>query len=173
MKIKIIILCFCIFLVITTTNAKTLKAGIIYSVNEARIEAFTDIPTKIDIQKYSSHFVDPNYAKNMKAINKNKLNFKDRYINFFSSNRYCVTYKNKKIGYYYDSNGQLSAIEIDINNGYPIKSVEYNLKGEIESVRLTLSPNEGYVFDLNRNLIAHWIGDNGYDENGQLIMTRN
>ena len=173
MKLKIIIVFFFIFFVIHYAYAKPLKAGISYTVNEARIEAFTNTPNKIDIKKFAQNFSDPNYDKNKNAIKKNKLEFKNRFIYAFSDGTYCITYKdNNKIGYYYNTDGSLYAIDIDINDTYPKKSIGYDINGNIESVILILSEKEQYIFDLNKKLIAHWIGNNGYDENGNLFMTR-
>ena len=37
---------------------------------------------------------------------------------------------------------------------------------------LRVSKRETFLYSPNGELIAHWIGPNGYDENGQIIMTR-
>ena len=173
MKIKIALVFFFIFFVIQYACAEPLKAGISYTVDEAQIIAFSNTPITIDINKYSKYFLDLNYDKNMKAIKKNKQEFKDRFIGHFSNGQYGITYKNDlSTSYYYNSKGDLSFIEIDTNKIYPRKSIVYDKTGQLDSVTLSVTPDEQFVFDLNKKLIAHWIKNNCYDKQGYLIMTR-
>ena len=50
----------------------SLQGGISYTVDSARIEAFTNIPLSINISDYASYFSDHNYIANKKAINKKR-----------------------------------------------------------------------------------------------------
>jgi len=69
-------------------------------------------------------------------------------------------------------NGKLDFISFSINKKYPIKVLKYDKNGILDSTSLFVSNNESYVFDLNKKLIAHWKGNNCYNEKGELIMTR-
>ena len=168
---------FLLFILICFTTsyvfAFTIKGGISFSVNQARNIAFLKTPQKIDIYAYKNYFVDPNIEENLKALQKGKKKYKDRIISIFDDNSYGIIYKeNKKIGYYYDNQGKLVFIEIKLNTKYPYTAAMYNIKGELENTRVTVTPSETFIFDTNKKLQSHWIGDNCYNEKGELIMTR-
>ena len=151
----------------------TIKGGVSYTVETVRTEAFSNVPLNINISDYASYFSDPNYIANKKAMNKKKSYFRDRYLTVFSSGEYGVIYKNNKsISYYYDKNGKLESISFLINKSYPIKIVKYDKNGKLDSTALAVSSSESYVFDTNKKFISHWIGHNCYNENGELIITR-
>ena len=164
--------CFCL-LIQSQVCAYTLKAGVVYTIEMARIEAFDDVPLKINIDKYKNYLIDPNYSKNISAIKINKYKFRKRYLTYFSNNQYGVTYKNNtKIGFYYDMNGKLCDISLLMNEKYPIKIVKYDILGNLVSTSLAISHDESFVFDLNKRLISHWIGNNCYNEQGELVKRR-
>lgn len=151
----------------------SLQGGISYTVDSARIEAFTNIQSRININDYKSYFIDPNYVVNKNVINKHKVKIRDRYITFFSDKTYAIYYKkNKSVQFYYDKNGKLDFISFSINKKYPIKVLKYDRNGILDSTSLFISNNESFVFDLNKKLIAHWKGNNCYNEKGELVMTR-
>ena len=151
----------------------TIKGGVSYTVETVRTEAFSNVPLNINISDYQSHFIDPNYVANKNAMNKNKTKIRDRYFTFFSDKTYAIYYKkNKSVQFYYDVNGKLDFISFSINKKYPIKVLKYDKNGILDSTSLFVSNNESYVFDLNKKLIAHWKGNNCYNEKGELIMTR-
>lgn len=157
----------------STSDAITLQAGISYTIDTARKVAFDDVPLKINIQDYNDKLIDKNHLKNILSIKKNKLRFNDRYLTYFGSAGYSVCYKTSlNIGYYYDNNGNLNLIEIDYKDDYPKKSARYLVNGYLDSLSLTITKNESYIFDSNKKLIAHWIGNNCYNEKGELIRTR-
>ena len=164
-----IIFCFIFFI----SSGFTIKAGISYTVNEARQIAFENVQYKIDMSHYKNHFVDPNFEENLKALKKGKKKYKNRYINHFSNNTYGIMYKsNLYVVYYYTQKGKLFAIDIYNKKSYPKKAVKYSINGDLDGIILDLSSNEGYMFNAQKKLEAHWIGDNCYNEKGELIMTR-
>ena len=164
---------FLLFISLFFSTGYTLNGGISYTVNQAREVSFKNVPYSIDINKYQKYLIDKNYVKNKEALNKNKTQYKNRYLSLFSSGFYAVTYKNNtNVSYYYDSNSNLQLIDFIIGNDYPSKRVGYNSKGILNSVTLDVSANEQFVFNKNKKLIAHWIGKNCYNEQGELIMTR-
>lgn len=169
----LILILMIISMTINPVLSLELTGRVYYTVETARTEAFSNIPLSINISDYASYFSDPNYIANKKAINKKKAYFRDRYLTFFSSGEYGVIYKNNKsISYYYDKNGKLESISFLINKSYPIKVVKYDKHGKLDSTALAVSSRESYVFDTNKKFISHWKGNNCYNENGELIITR-
>ena len=164
---------FLLFVSLFFSTGYTLNGGISYTVNQAREVSFKDVPNSIEINKYKKYFIDKNYIKNKEALHKNKTKYNNRYLSLFSSGFYAVTYKdNTNISYYYDSNSRLQLIDFISGDSYPSKRVGYDNKGILNSVTLDVSANEQFVFNKNKKLIAHWIGKNCYNEQGELIMMR-
>ena len=159
----LILILMIISMTINPVLSLELTGRVYYTVETARTEAFSNIPLSINISDYASYFSDHNYIANKKAIN----------LTFFSSGEYGVIYKNNKsISYYYDKNGKLESISFLINKSYPIKVVKYDKHGKLDSTALAVSSRESYVFDTNKKFISHWKGNNCYNENGELIITR-
>ena len=155
------------------TFAKTLTGGISYSVDTARTIAFQDIQYQIDMKPYQQHFFDKNKDKNLKALAKNKTSFLDRWITHYSTTNYSIQYKkDPNIIFYYDKNGKLLLIGFTQGKNFPKKSIRYDANGNLDSLCLTISSKEDFMFDKNKNLSSHWIGNNCYNTNGELIMTR-
>ena len=173
MQKGLILILMIISMTIKPVFALKLTGGLSYTVETARTEAFSNVPFNINISDYASYFSDPNYIANKKAMNKKKSYFRDRYLTVFSSGEYGVIYKNNKsISYYYDKNGKLESISFLINKSYPIKIVKYDKNGKLDSTALAVSSSESYVFDTNKKFISHWKGNNCYNKNGELIITR-
>lgn len=158
---------------LSQSYASTIKGGISYTVSEARQLAFENVPPKIDISKYNEYLIDQNRDENIKVMLKGKKKYKDRYFTLFSDKSYGIAYaKNINIAYYYNNKGMLTNIEYIIKKDYPCIEVMYDINGDLNTTSLTVSKNETFVFNLNKKLIAHWIGSNCYNENGELIDTR-
>ena len=169
-------ICLLIIFVFTVCAAQsvTLSGGVSYTVNEARQIAFDGVPKKIDMSKYKEYFVDKNFEKNMKLLNEGKTRYRGRILAFFSNQTYSVCYtKNRRIAYYYSKIGLLEFIDITYKETFPQKSVTYDINGNIDSVVLSVSVDEQFIFDTNGKLGVHWIGKNGYDENGIVFGVRN
>ena len=138
----------------------TLNCGIAYSVEQIREIAFNNVPMKI-----SSDAIQ------------NKLKYKKRFLfkylkTTFSDNTFGRIDRKTKLGYYYTEKGDLYLIQVKITDGQFRKYARYDINGNLDSIILDNNKNEQYVFDINKKLIAHWIGKNGYDENGELFGTR-
>ena len=171
---KYLILLIVVLCVAQTAIGFTIKGGVSYTVNEARQIAFDGVPKKIDMSKYKEYFVDKNYEKNMKLLNEGKTRYRGRILAFFSNQTYSVCYtKNRRIAYYYSKIGLLEFIDITYKETFPQKSVTYDINGNIDSVVLSVSVDEQFIFDTNGKLGVHWIGKNGYDENGIVFGVRN
>ncbi len=153
--------------------AFTLQGGITYTVNSARLESFNDVKYKIDVSKYSQFLKDSNFMENKKLLSRNKYKIKDRKLVEFSDGSYSITYKNNKnMSFFYNKSGSLTSIQFDLLKKDSVIRYAYDIKGNLESVILCAKNNEQFIFSLNKKLIAHWKGNNCYNEKGELVMTR-
>ena len=110
---KILLLCLICFI----AGAFTLKTGITYTVDNARVLAFEGIKPHINIQEYKTFFFDKNSIQNKNAIIKNKLKFRDREIQIFSDGKYSLLFKENTTRYFiYNKSGKLEIIVFYINN---------------------------------------------------------
>ena len=158
-------LIICIVISIFSTNmilAETvLQGGISFTISQAREFSFKNIEEQIPVETFQK------YKKYNKFLNQ----FKD--ITVFSDGSFAVDDRKNNICYYYSKDRTLKFVEIILNTSLPRKSVKYNTKGFLDSIVLDIGNNEQFIFDANKKLVAHWIGENGYNEKGELIFTRN
>ena len=157
----------------------TVNGGVSYSVDTARQISFENISFNIDINEHKRHLIDTNFDENVAFMQKNKNkyknrhNYKDRELAFFSNGSYTVTYKNNKtVSYYYGQNGKLKMIEFELKKVYPHKYIRYDINGKLDSVVLYITGKEQFIFDNNKDCKAHWIGQNCYNEKGELVLIR-
>ena len=168
MRMLILMIFFC-FVYVIPVYSYTLKGGVSYTVEEARAKAFSNVPLKIDMNEYKKYFKDPNYEENKKAISDEKKRLKGRQLTFFSVGGYSIVYYNNlTTAFYYDDFGNLELIEFH----YQEKDIAYTVSGNLDRISLLVKKSECFIFDLNKKLVAHWIGNNCYNEKGELIMTR-
>ena len=169
------LLLFLLFFCLTgvQTFSLTLKGSASYTVECAKTEAFEGVASHINLSNYKDFFIDKYYEKNIENIKRGKYKFRTYYISYFQKEGYCITYRRtENIGYYYNLDGTLQLIEFATQGEYPRRSIRYDASGKLDSTTLIISHNESYVFYLNRKLIAHWIGKNCYNEQGEIINTR-
>ena len=174
-KILVIMICFLVTFAFSSLhiNAYTIKGGISYTVSTARQIAFENVNYKIDISKYNQFLNDSNFTENKTLLSKNKYKIKDRKLVEFSDGSYSITYKkNNNMSFFYNKGGSLTSIQFDLFKKDSITRYSYDIKGNLESVILCAKNNEQFIFSLNKKLIAHWKGNNCYNEKGELIMTR-
>ena len=160
--LKILMLIFIVLILsINTVFSETvLTGGVNYTVAQTREIAFQNIPNKISIKTFEK------FLKHKK-----RLSF--RYAKTtFSNNTFAIIDKITEQVYYYTQNGDLYLVQLKNVQGKFVKHIGYNVNGKLDSITIELSPYEQFVFDANKKLIAHWIGKNGYDENGELFGTR-
>ena len=137
-----------------------LTGGITYTISFARKISFRNISYKVKMESFYKY-------------KKFKKKFGSKYIKtVFSDNTFCITPKNSMYTYYYSEQGNLWLIQTKIAQNKYSKYARYNTDGLLDSVILDVGNNEQFVFDVNKKLVAHWIGKNGYDENGELFGTR-
>ena len=144
-----------------------------YNVKKALNEVRQNQQNKINPHLFYPHLLDINRDENLTALLKGQIELKDRELALFSIGTYGVVYKNDPLhAYYYSNSGILEYIDTRSRKEYPYKSYQYDIAGNLINMGLRVSKRETFLYSPNGELIAHWIGPNGYDENGQIIMTR-
>ena len=176
---RIIILLFFLFLTIQPSGALTLEGGVTYTVETARAAAFDGVATKIDMSPYKEYLKDPYPLTNQSYIKRGIYHLNARYgeprilTGFYFFKKligYSVHYDKNPNIYYYHSSGELFKIDITPENkNYPFRSLSYDDKGYLISVNFRVSDQEAYVYDSNKKLISHWIGDYRYTEKWRKI----
>ena len=149
----------------------TLEGGVVYTVESARKEAFDGVKYKIPVSSFKEHLRDRNFKENKKTKTSGVVDLGDRKIEWFSDGSYGIVYnKNKNIAYFYDKSGKLEEFDVYSSLISPTKAYKYNINGKLINVTLVVSRNEAYIYKVNGELEAHWVGDDCFDENGQLIL---
>lgn len=171
---RFLLILFIFTALILPAQAEMLLTGEVeYTTDSARSELINSRPQKPDEKFVSIYLKDENYNENISALLKGSVELKDRTLAMFSDNSYAVMYHNDKLHvFYYAPNGDLTHYEIKDGIEYPYKSYKYDVEGKLVNMGLRVSKAETYIFSPNGKLIAHWVKENGYDENGQVIMRR-
>lgn len=144
-----------------------------YNVQSAREEVTDEVQYKINPSLFAPNLLDPNNKENLSALYKGQVSLKDRELALFSIGTYGITYKDDPLhAYYYSNRGVLEYVDVRSRKEYPYKSYQYDVAGNLVNMGLRISKREAYLYDPKGKLIAHWVGPNGYDEKGRLIMTR-
>ena len=179
-KFLLTLLTFC-FLTMPVYSM-TLKGGVDYTVDEARLIAFQNTDLTIPTSEFKSDLYDVFYYSNKQAIKDGQLfisiGFSRKLVPFYNKNNKLSFYgvvtedqPNKKL--YYSPAGKLLKYEINTFNGvYPYKTIAYDTKGQLLNINLVVSENEAFVFNKNKKLIAHWLYDKCYNEKGKMDLTR-
>ena len=170
---KFIIMLTLLFFCIQTSFGAILTGGVEYSVEDARIELQNNRPQVTDFLLTQNNIIDNNNKENISYLLKGITELKDRTLGLFSDGSYAVNYKNDPLHvWYYDKNGTLINTEERSSLNYPYKSYKYTPDGELVNMALKKSETETFIFSPFGRLIGHWVGQNCYDENGNVIMTR-
>lgn len=170
---KFILLLITITTVILPSNPEVLTGKVKYNVEDAKIELQNNRPNAIDYMLTQNNFVDKDHNANYFALLKGKTNLNDRILALFSDGSYAVNYKNDlKHVWYYDKDGTLINIEVRTSLEFPYGSYKYGPDGEFVNMSLKVSKDETFIFSPLGELLGHWIGNNCYDENGNIVMTR-
>jgi len=144
-----------------------------YNVQSAREEVQETVQYRINPRQFMPNLLDINRAENLAALLKGEVELKDRTLALFSVGTYGVVYKNDPLhAYYYSNSGVLEFVDVRTGKDYPYKSYQYDMGGNLVNMGLRLSKGETYIYDSKGKLIAHWVGSNGFDENGRVVMTR-
>ena len=169
MKRFILLILFLLF--ILPCNAQIITGEVEYNTNSQMISGKQT--QKISFNKIRNHFFDSNNVENLNYLFKGITELKDRKLARFSDGSYGVQYYDDPLfSWYYSSNGKLiNFIQKDTEN-YPSRFTKFKPDGSVSNTGYRISQNESYIYDKEGKLLAHWIGNNCYDENSNIIMTR-
>lgn len=182
-KLKKSLLAFLVMLLLSMpVFSETLKAGIEYTVDSARLIAFQNTDLTIPTKEFSGVLSDIYYYSNIEAIKNGQLKaglgFSRKLIPFYDKNNKLSFYgvqtedqPNKKL--YYSPTGKLLKYEINtFKDVYPYKTIAYDTKGKLININLVISQNEAFIFNKDKKLIAHWLYDTCYNEKGEVDLTK-
>ena len=159
---------------LTTANAKIITGEVSYTLNSARNEVMSQTPKPVSSEVLRANIYDTNNRENKTTLLQGKTEVKDRILAYFSDGSYGVMHKNNPTYvFYYNDGGILTHTEVKDSLKYPYKTYKYNTTGKLINMTLRVSENETFIFKPTGELIAHWINDKCYDENNNIIMTRN
>lgn len=159
---------------LTTANAKIITGEVSYTLNSARNEVMSQTPKPVSSEVLRANIYDTNNRENKTTLLQGKTEVKDRILAYFSDGSYGVMHKNNPTYvFYYNNEGILTHTEVKDSLKYPYKTYKYNTTGKLINMTLRVSENETFIFKPTGELIAHWINDKCYDENNNIIMTRN
>ena len=153
--------------IILPAGAQVLTGEVKYSVEDAKIELQNNRPAAAD------YLLTQNNFENYSALLKGQTNLNDRILALFSDGSYAVNYKsNLKHVFYYDKDGSFINFEIRTSLEFPYSSYKYSPDGELVNMSLRVSKDETFIFSPFGELLAHWVREKCYDENGNIVMTR-
>lgn len=155
-------------------HSQILNGEVKYTDSEAQKVMFETSPLQISQPLIKNNLHDINKSENNTAILQGYTSIKDRILGHFSDGSYAIKYLDSpQYVWYYNSNGLLTHTEKQSSLEYPYKTYKYNTQGKLINMTLRVSEDETFIFNPSGTLIAHWIGTNCFDKNGNIIMTRN
>ena len=168
---------FCILLLILIfalpAQAQIITGEIEYNAETARNETFSKPIEKVSYNKIYNHFFDSNNIENLNYLFKGITELKDRKLAKFSDGSYGVQYYDDPMfSWYYSQNGKLINFTQKDSLSYPCRITKFKPDGSITNNGYRVSEKESYIFTPDGKLLAHWLGNNCYDENNNIIMTR-
>ncbi len=170
---KFILIIFLFIFLLPAQSQTTLTGEVTYNVDSARQELLQNPVKKLDSKLVSQNLYDKQHRENLKYFLQGNVELKDRTLAFFSDGSYAVMYHNDKYHvWYYSNDGILTNTEEKNQLEYPYKSYKYSIDGKLINMGLRVSEQETFIYTPSGKLIAHWLGENAYDSNGNIIMKR-
>jgi len=168
---KKLLLFFVLFGFMMSCQAEVLTGGVKYSQDDARIELQNNKPSADFLLQAS--VLDENFDENISHLLKGETKLSDRTLAKFSDGSYGVNYYNDiNHVWYYDREGVLINAEIKTSNTPPYSTYKYTPEGSLVTMTMRVSEDETFIFNPYGQLLGHWVGQNCYDENGSIVMTR-
>ena len=147
-------------------NAQVITGEIEYNNEFQQIE-------KLSFDELRSRFYDNNNTENLNYLLQGITELKDRKLAKFSDGSYAVQYYNDPLfAWYYSSGGKLINYTKKNSTDYPCKFTKFKPDGNIVNTGYRVSERESFIYNPEGRLIAHWVDNNCYDENNNLVMTR-
>ena len=170
---KRFILLLFIFIFSLSVQAQILTGEIKYNTETARTETFSKPIEKISFDKIYNHFFDSNNIENLNSLYQGITELKDRKLAKFSDGSYGVQYYDDPMfSWYYSQNGKLINFTQKDSESYPHRVTKFKPDGSVTNTGYRVSEKESFIFTPAGKLLAHWLGNNCYDENNNIIMTR-
>ncbi len=170
---KKFILIIGILSLISSSNAATITGGVEYTTTDARLELQNNRPSSADFILYGNNYIDAKRDENISALLKGVTKLNDRTLAQFSDDTYGIIYNNDpKHVWYYNNDGTLIYAEEKASLKYPYRTYKYTPNGELVNMTMRVSESETFIFDTLGKLLGHWVGQNCYDESGNIVMTR-
>lgn len=170
---RIIALFLFIFGFMLPTSAEVITGGVEFNTNSARAYLLYSEKQIVPDELLKSHLIDTNKDKNLSMLLSGQTELKDRTLAYFSDGSYGINYHNTpKYVWYYSPNGVLTHSEVKETLSYPYKTYKYSTDKTLINMSLRISETETYIFTPEGKLLAHWIGEECYDEEGKVIMRR-
>ena len=172
--LRTLILFLVFFIINLPVCSQTVLTGEVrYDVDSARKELLNTPLKKLNPRLVAKHITDSENRENLGYALQGNVELQDRVLAFFSDGTYAVMYNRDKYHvWYYSSNGKLIYAEEKDGIDYPYKSYKYTTMGELVNMGLRVSKEETFIYSPNGRLIAHWLRENAYDEDGNIIMQR-
>ncbi len=157
----------------TASMATVITGGVEYTASEAQDIILQDKPKPLSIENLKNNYLDIDRDENIQNMLKGFTDLKDRTLAYFSDGSYGIVYKDNPLTVlYYGKNGVLTHTEERTSTNYPYKSYKYDTRGNLVNMTFRVSEGETFIFNNSGNLIAHWKGQNCYNSDGKVIMTR-
>ena len=170
---KRFILIFFVLIFSISVNAQIITGEVEYNADLAKDETFSKPIEKIRFDKIYSRFFDTNNIENLNYLFKGITELKDRKLAKFSDGSYGIQYYDDPMfSWYYSENGKLINFTQKDSLNYPHRITKYKPDGSISNTGYRVSGKESFIFTPDGKLLAHWLGNNCYDENNNIIMTR-
>ena len=162
-----------IFLFALSVNARIITGEVEYNADLAREETFSKPIEKISFNQIRNRFYDSDNIENLNNLLQGKTELKDRKLAKFSDGSYGVQYYDDPMySWYYSSNGKLINFTQKDSLIYPCRITKFKPDGSIANTGYRVSDKESFIFTPEGKLLAHWLGNNCYDEQNNIIMTR-
>ena len=170
---KRVILILLVFVLSLSVEAKIITGEVEYNAENVREEVFSTPVNPLNISTYRQHLIDRNNAENLENLLKGNTELKDRKIAKFSDGSYGVQYYDDIMyTWYYSQNGRLISFTRKDTEGYPSKFTKFKPDGNIANQGYRVSEEESFIYSPDGKLIAHWLGENCFDEYNNIIMKR-
>ena len=166
----VLICCLLLSVFSQTAFSKVLKGGVHYTVESARDEAFSKVQYKISMEEHKKYLKDPGFS--LDRHGKPKIKKFGRFVTFFSTGEYSVTYLFSDYNYYYNSNGELIEIEVATPLDFPYLTQKYDINGNIMSLFLHIDFSNSFVFLPDKKYVGKWVDSQFYAPDGKVTIYR-
>lgn len=162
-----------LILMALSSSAEVITGGVDITEYQVKNDVFQTPAINPDYKSLSANIIDINNYENRLNLLKGFTELKDRTLAYFSDGSYGIMYNDSpNYVWYYGNSGVLLYFDIKSSLDYPSKTYKYDARGNLLNISSRLSKTESYVYEINGKLIAHWVGENCYDSDGNVIMTR-